>query len=654
MLRKRYHPSSHAWLGTPGKRVAVSRLAPLLALLLVTSGASLASAAAGSARPRERSDQALVQQAADGSYTIDTRSYHASIGVDGNLHSLRVGETEMIDDRVAISLGAFFYGDGPRKLQTASLMGRSTLSATDGVCTIRYQFRRSDIRITLSNKGRAAIPYFVVLSPEITIIRNMRTGEAAAAASSEDWGDVRVSTQKGAYLDLIGGSRVWGPWLGRQVWEVGKVAPGKPAEITLVTGTGSPPKATLEQLVGARVKVASPGALVPVDNPLLFQVSVENRSDMPLVGLVSLELSASRGDQVIYATQTVQLPPRQAVGADFRASVEAPDFYRAKVTVSAGDRELTKASAAAGYRVAEIVPLPNRPAGFHEFWQRLVADAGEEAPDYRLDFSEERSRDRVEVWVARYASLAGKTIYGWYLLPEASQPRPAILYLSGYGARPIQPPISLAKQGYAVLAIDVRGNPVDRPRAHPFEDYCTVGIESPDTYVYREIVGHALRAVQFLASRPEIDPNRIAVLGVSDGGAIGLMLGALSPRVRAVAADAPMLCDLRLSLRAGAWPYTEIARYAQSDPDHARAVQQTLPYFDLVNFAADIKCPVLLSTGFLDPVSLPSAVYGMFNLMAGPKELRPFPEAGHEGGGLEFWAYKLAWLAKTLNPEPAP
>jgi len=654
MLRKRHHPSSHAWLSAPEKRVAVSRLAPFLALLLVTAGASIASAAVGSTRPRARPDQPVVQRTADGGYAIDASGYHASIGADGNLHSLRVGETEMIDDRVAISLGAFFYADGPRKLQTVSLVNPTSLSATDGVCKVYYQFRRSDIRVILSNKGRAPIPYFVVLSPEITIVSNMHTGEAAAAASSEDWGDVRVSTQKGAYLDLIGGSRVWGPWLGRQVWEVSRVAPGQPVEIKIVTGTGSPPKATLEQLVGARVKVASPDALVPVDNPLLFQVSVENRSDTPLVGLVSLELSASRGDQVIYATQTVQLPPRQAIGAEFRAAVENPDFYRAKVTVTADNHELTKASAAAGYRVAEITPLPDRPSGFHEFWQKLVADVGDQAPDYRLDLSEERSRDSVAVWVARYASLTGKTIYGWYLLPEASQPRPAILYLSGYGARPIQPPISLAKQGYAVLAIDVRGNPVDGPRAHAFESYCTIGIKSPDTYIYREIVGHALRAVQFLASRPEVDPTRIAVLGVSDGGAVGLMLGALSPRVRAVAADAPMLCDLRLSLRAGAWPYTEIARYAQRAPDHASEVQRTLPYFDLVNFAADIRCPVLLSTGFLDPVSLPSAVYGMFNLIAGPKEMKPFPEAGHEGGGLGFWAYKLALLAKTLSPESAP
>jgi len=585
---------------------------------------------------------------------VVANAYAATVGADGNLHSLKVGDTEMIDDRVAISLGAFFYADGPRRLSTLAQLNSTTIEATDGTYTIQYRFLREEIRAILTNKGRAATPYFVVLSPDITIVSNTETGEAAAAASTESWGDVRASTQTGVFLHLAGGSRIWGPWLGRQVWEVSKVMPGEPVEIRITPGVGEPPRATLEQLIGARAKAAAPDGIVHIDDPIAFQVSVENRSETPLTGLLSMELSASRGDQVIYATQPVRLPAKQTATTEFKVAVDAPDFYRAKISISAEGRELAKTAAAAGYRVAEIAPVPDRPADFREFWQRLVAEVGDQAPEFRLDLEGERSRDQVSVWVARYASLASKTIYGWYIYPLSPGPRPAILYLSGYGARPIAPPIGLAKQGYVVLAIDVRGNPVDRPRPHPFEDYSTVGIEKPETYVYREIVGHALRAVQFLASRPEVDPTRIAVVGVSDGGAVGLILGALSPKIRAVAADAPMLCDMRLSLRSGAWPYTQIVRYAQRGPEQAEQVSKTLPYFDLTNFAADIRSPVLLSTGFLDPVSLPSAVYGMFNLVAAPKEIKPLPEAGHEGGGTDFWAYKLAWLAKNLGPEPAP
>ncbi len=581
------------------------------------------------------------------------RTYQAVIGADGNLHSLRVGEAEMLDDSVAISLGAFFYADGPRKLSTITLLNPTTVEATDGTYRAQYRFSRKEVQVTLTNRGRAPVPYFVVLSPQITVVSNSHTGEAAAAAVTQSWGEVRCSTEKGAYLELRGGSRVWGPWLGRQVWEVSRLAPDQRREIRLEAGVGEPPKPTLEQLVGARVRVGSSDGLVRVDNPITLQVSVENRSDTTLDSQIAMELSASRSDQVIYAATPLQLPAKQAVVATFKAAVEAPDFYHVLVTVSAQGRDLTTVRGAAGYRVAEILPRVSRPSGFGEFWQHLVAETGDQAPEFRLDLAEGRSRDEIAVWVARYASMAHKTVYGWYLCPNAPGCHPAVLYLSGYGARPVAPPLALAKQGYVVLAIDVRGNPVDKHRPHPFEDYCTEGITSPGAYVYGEIVGHALRAVSFLASRPEVDPSRIAVVGVSEGGGVGLILGALLPQVKAVVADAPMLCDFPLSLRAAAWPYTEIVRYTQRHSEQAAQVQETLAYFDVVNFAPDIKCPVLVSTGFLDPVSLPAAVYGMFNLLGGPKEIRPLPEAGHEGGGQDLWAFKLAWLAQHLTPAPA-
>ncbi len=184
-----------------------------------------------------------------------------------------------------------------------------------------------------------------------------------------------------------------------------------------------------------------------------------------------------------------------------------------------------------------------------------------------------------------------------------------------------------------------------RPRA------ATEGIASPKTYVYREIVGHCLRGLRLLASRPEVDADRIAVVGVSEGGGLALMLGALAPEVKAVAADAPMFCDFGLSLEAGGWPYSEMARFLRSDPELAAKARITLSYFDLLNFAPRIRCPALLNIGLLDQVSLPTAVFAVYNLMPGPKEINPLPGAGHEGGGSKLWARKLRWLEQTLAAE---
>ncbi len=260
----------------------------------------------------------------------------------------------------------------------------------------------------------------------------------------------------------------------------------------------------------------------------------------------------------------------------------------------------------------------------------------------------------MRVSLATYPGVNGKTIYGWYLTPVQPGKYPALLCLAGYGARTIAPPVFLAQKGFAVLAINVRGNPVDTARVKTIDDYLTQGIESPNSYVYREIMGQVLRGWWALGKREEVDPDRMGIVGVSEGGGLGLMLAALDSHVRAVSADAPMLADFPLSIRRAKWPYQRVAQYLREHPEQTAQVATTVSYFDAVNFASEVKAPSLLSVGFLDQVSLPSAVYGLYNLLGGDKELHPFPQAGHEGGGQEWWSYKLTWLDRRLAPRVAP
>ena len=635
-------------------RAVVKRPGPFLALAIValSSAWTLCDRAQGAVRRGARAGDPVAKAQQDGSIAVAAQGYDALIGADGNLHSFRVGDVEMLDDRIAISLGSFFYADGPRLLNSIKQIGRSTVEATDGKHTARYHFLGNEVKVLLTNRSTKPVPYFVVLSPDVRIVSRPGSGEAAAVPANERWGAVRFQTESGAYLELAGGARIWGPWLGRQVWEVSEIPPRGKQEVRFLAGRGEPPSATLEQLVGLRADTSPESGLVSAGKPLEVVLSLENRSDRSVEGALSLELSASRGDVVIYTTSSLELPPQRFTEQSFRWQVAAPDFYSLKVTATSEGREIGSAQVAAGYRVSEIAPVTSRPADFDEFWQTLVREASQQPLEFRMRRDGRLSRRGLDVWVVQYRSLGDKAIHGWYAAPSGARKRPAILYLSGYGARPIPPPVGLASRGWVVLAIDVRGNPVDRVRPRPFEDYGTEGIVSPDTYAYRQIVGHSLGALDFLLSREEVDPDRIAVVGVSEGGGIGLLLSALSPSVAAVAADAPMLVDFPLSLRAASWPYTEIARLMQQRPETRGPVMRTLRYFDAVNFAPNVQCPVLLSIGLLDRVSLPAAVFGLYNVLPGPKEIRSFPKAGHEGGGEDHWTYKLEWLEETLGRAP--
>jgi len=193
---------------------AVYNLIAITLSLCLVSLSPTASGAGGTAGPR-----VAITRQGDGGYLVQSPEYTATLGPDGNLHSFRVDGTELVDDQVGLSLGAFYYyADSPVKLPTLVRRDATSVEATDGVRSARYFFAREQIKVVLSNSGPAPVPYYVVLSPEVTIVRNLQTGEAAASPANERWSDVSFHTKTGAFLRLQGGSRVWGPWLGRQVW----------------------------------------------------------------------------------------------------------------------------------------------------------------------------------------------------------------------------------------------------------------------------------------------------------------------------------------------------------------------------------------------------------------------------------------------------
>jgi cephalosporin-C deacetylase len=179
-----------------------------------------------------------------------------------------------------------------------------------------------------------------------------------------------------------------------------------------------------------------------------------------------------------------------------------------------------------------------------------------------------------------------------------------------------------------------------------YPGFLTRGVLKPETYYYRRLAVDALRAVETARAHTEIDADRIAVKGVSQGGGLSLMVSGLLPDVSVCMADLPFLCHYRRAVELiDSRPYVEITNFCRMHRDKVDQVFKTLSYFDGVNFAARARARALFSVGLMDEVCPPSTVFAAYNHYAGPKEIRVYEYNDHEGGEayqvleqLEFFA----------------
>jgi cephalosporin-C deacetylase len=164
----------------------------------------------------------------------------------------------------------------------------------------------------------------------------------------------------------------------------------------------------------------------------------------------------------------------------------------------------------------------------------------------------------------------------------------------------------------------------------------TRGIRDPHTYYYRRLITDGVRAVDAARRLSQVDPERIALQGGSQGGGVALAVAGLRSDIAAVAAFVPFLCDFPRATRiTDEYPYREIADYLAIHRDETAIAHATLSYFDALNFAPRANAPALFTAAMMDPISPPSTVFAAFNRYAGAKQIRLWEYNAHEGGGIE-------------------
>jgi cephalosporin-C deacetylase len=295
-----------------------------------------------------------------------------------------------------------------------------------------------------------------------------------------------------------------------------------------------------------------------------------------------------------------------------------------------------------------------RPPDFDAFWEAIMAEAATIPLSPSLEHVPLRSTPEVDVFEIHYNSLDGLRIAGWYCVPKAAYlppPYPALLLVPGYISEPTLPK-SWARQGYAAVGVAPRGKLRSNSRWNPgYPGLLTSNIVDRHTYAYRGFYVDAARAVDFVLTRPEVDQSRIGVHGSSQGGALTITTAALRPEISVGAAGAPYLCGfMDAAALTHSWPYEEINDYLRLYPERAEAVHETLNYFDGINFAPRISCPLLIYVGLNDDVCPPETAYALQRALRCPNELHAYPRCAHDAGAYWEMPKVQAFLAQHLRP----
>jgi len=296
---------------------------------------------------------------------------------------------------------------------------------------------------------------------------------------------------------------------------------------------------------------------------------------------------------------------------------------------------------------------------FNRFWDDELKES--ESVPLNPDFAEmEDSLPLARVYDASFDGADGVRVKGWFLSPlEVEKPLPAVVQFIGYtGGR--EYPHGLAAHvlnGFCAFIMDSRGQGGNtgmkvETTYGASAGFITHGILDKDEYYYRHFYLDAVRAVEVVVGRPEVDAQRIAAIGGSQGGALTIAGASLSRKVAVMAPDVPWLSDFRRSIDIAIGPYEEITTFMKRFPQRIEEAFGTLSYFDNMNLVTRTKVShAYYSVGLWDNVCPPSTVYASYNhLPAGvEKEMEVYPFNGHEGGGSLHQHRKLKWLRQVLG-----
>ncbi len=375
------------------------------------------------------------------------------------------------------------------------------------------------------------------------------------------------------------------------------------------------------------VKTDRENALYHVGETVTFHVSVSDGDTAVTTGELAYELSNDGAHRIDAGTRAVDGKPVSISGA-----LPIPGFLRCTVVYTDDAGKQHTAVAAGGFDPLEIPASMAPPEDFDAFWAEKKAAQAKLPMNPRLTPVPPKV-EGVSAFDLQLDALGGAPVSGYYSRPANATAKslPAVLWVHGAGVRSSAQRDNIAAEGMLVLDINAHGIPNGKDKAYydklaqgELSDYRHRGREDRETYYFLGMYFRILRALDFLTAQPEWDGKVLITRGSSQGGGQSLVAAGLDPRVTALIANVPAMCD-HTSVING-WPRL-VPREEDGTPDPA--VLQASRYFDAMNFATRTKAHALVAVGFIDNTCRPTSVYAAYNQLRGDKQMLNKPLMAH-------------------------
>jgi cephalosporin-C deacetylase len=340
------------------------------------------------------------------------------------------------------------------------------------------------------------------------------------------------------------------------------------------------------------------------------------------------------------------------------AKLDEPGMVYVEIIEGApGAKPHALGAAVAPERLRPSIPAP---ADFDAFWTAKIAALRKIPAEPKLTV-EPSEKEGVDFAILEMNHLDGKHVWGQVAKPhdETQKKYPGLVILQWASPPyPLQKPWVTDRAAEGWLAVNIEPHDVmpDQPKEYydalpeALKSYNTIETRNRDKNYFLYMYLADIRAVDYLASRPDWDGKTLVVMGTSMGGQQSLCAAGLNPKVTAMLINVPAGADANGTAHGRKIGYPN---WDFNDPK----VLETAQYFDTVNCAAHIKVPSLVAMGFIDTVTPPVGVWTAFNQLKGPKEAAPMIDSPHNHlatpeQSLPWTRRSTAWLNALVAGRP--